>query len=81
MNSNERQQYITEVVKAVYGKEPEEARVPTMEWGLIADWMDRDVPLRVVLQGIENMEKVGSIRHARPAIEQEIDRWHQAIPH
>ena len=78
MTSGDRQQYIAEVVRAVYG-EPEEARVPPFEWGVIQSWMDREVPLRTILQTIEQMPKHPSIRYVKEAVELEEDRRRRAL--
>jgi len=80
MTVAERAHYIAAVVHAIHGKTPEAARISSADFDIVAKWMDRDIPLRVVLQGIEDMDKPASIRHARPAIEQEIERWHRAVP-
>ncbi len=79
MTSAERQEYITEVIRAVYGKEPEEARVPPFDWGVIHSWIEKGVPLRTVLQAVCQMEKHPSIWYVRRAVEEEEFRRRRAL--
>ncbi len=71
MTADERQTYIREVIRAVYGQEPEEARVPTGEWGVIESWMSRGVPLRTVLHTVEQMSRHPNVMYVREAVEAE----------
>ena len=79
MTSEERQAYIRAVVIAIYNDEPESARVPTGEWGVIASWMDRGIPLATVLQTIEQMDKHPSVMYVRDAVEIEEERRLRAL--
>lgn len=80
MTAEERQIYIAAVVYAIHGKTPEQARISSADYGIIATWMDKEVPLRWVLQALEQMGKVSSVRHARPAVDAEIERVARAVP-
>ena len=79
MTGEERRAYISEVIKAVYGQEPEEARVSTFEWGVISSWIDKGLPLRTVLQTVGQMERHPSIRYVRRAVEEEEFRRRRAL--
>ncbi len=79
MTSTDRQEYIREVVRAVYGKEPEEARVSSFEFGVVCSWLDKGMPLRTVLQTVEQMERHPSIRYVRRAVEEEEFRRRRAL--
>ncbi len=74
MNLNERTEYIRVVVQAVYGKEPEDVRMPSMDWGIIASWMDKGVPLATVLQVVGEIERHPSVTYIRRAVEEEEER-------
>lgn len=45
------------------------------EWDALAKLMDREVPLRVVLRGIEDAKVVKSLLYVLPAIETAINQW------
>ncbi len=79
MTSTDRQEYIREVVKAVYGKEPEEARVSSFEFGIVCQWLEKKIPLATVLQTVEHMERHPSIRYVRRAVEEEEFRRRRAL--
>ncbi len=80
MTSEQRQEYITAVIKVVYGvQEPDEARVVPFEWGVIDAWYARGIPLATVLQTVDQMEKHPSIRYIREAVELEEVRRLRAL--
>ena len=79
MTSAERQEFFAEVIRAVYGKEPEEARVTNFDWGVVDTWIQKDIPLATVLQTVEQMEKHPSIRYVRRAVEDEEFRRRRAL--
>ena len=86
MPRSDRCEYIRECVRAVYGKEPEEARVPPYEWGLIDQWMRREIPLATVLQSVEQVCGPGasrprklSIRYLHPVVLEEEERRRRAL--
>lgn len=81
MTAEERQTYIAAVVYAIHGTTPEQARISSADFDIIATWMDKEIPLRWVLQALEQMGKVSSVRHARPAVLQEIERCQRALGH
>jgi hypothetical protein len=45
------------------------------EFDYLAKLMDREVPLRVVLRGLEDMRVVKGLLYARPGIEEAIRQW------
>jgi hypothetical protein len=92
MNSEQRRQYVREVCLALVGKEPEDYRMSVAEFGVIQGWMDRNIPLAVVLQTIEQqtkqraatgfskMEKVHNpVLYIKSAVEEEMKRRDKAI--
>ena len=79
MTSEERGAYIRSVIVAVYDKQPEEARIPPYEWGIVNSWMEKGVPLATVLQTVDQMEKHPSIRYVRQAVEDEEFRRRRAL--
>jgi hypothetical protein len=44
------------------------------EFGVLQHWMDKGVPLRVVLQAMGEMDKHPSILYIKPAVEKELER-------
>ena len=79
MTSEDRQEYIREVIRAVYNQEPEEAKVPPYEWGIVNCWMQEGIPLATVLQTVEQMDRHPSISYIRRAVEVEEERRLRAI--
>lgn len=83
MTSEERVAYARAVIKAVYGVDAEEARVSQREWEVLSSWMDKETPLRTVLQVVENMQERGqgvkSLRYLRPIVEEEEKRRKHAV--
>ena len=71
MTSADRQEFIRETIRAVYNQEPEEAKVPPYEWGIINAWMQEGLPLATVLQAVGQMEKHPTIRYVRQAVHDE----------
>ncbi len=74
MTLDQRAEYIREVILAVYGKEPEVAPVSNADWSIIDNWMSKGIPLAIVLQAVEQMEKHPSVRYIQRAVEEEQDR-------
>lgn len=76
MTSAERAEYAREVIRAVYGAEPEDLMLSNAEVTEVMDWTHRDepIPLRIVLQAISEMETHPSIRYVRTAVEREWER-------
>lgn len=93
-NQEQRQQYIREVIFALSGQTPEEYRMSSAEFDVLAKWMDANIPLRVVLQAIEQVVERqrsaqwadptlklsrNAVAYIKPAVEQEIRRWQRAL--
>jgi hypothetical protein len=74
VNQEERRTYVREVVHALVGLEPEDYRMSVAEFGVLQHWMDKGVPLRVVLQAMGEMDKHPSILYIKPAVEKELER-------
>jgi hypothetical protein len=85
MNGEQRREYVREVTLALVGKEPEDYRMSVAEFGVLQHWMDKEVPLRVVLQAIEQVKsRAGrpsrlTVLYIKPAVEEEIERWQRAL--
>ena len=79
MNSEERRCYVREVCLALVGKEPEDYRMSVAEFGVLQQWMDKNIPLAVVLQTIEEMPKHPSVLYIRDAVNKEMRRRDRAI--
>ena len=79
MTSEERRQYVREVCLALVGKEPEDYRMSVAEFGVLQNWMDSGLPLRVVLQTIEQMPKHPSVLYVKSAVEAEMRRRDRAL--
>jgi hypothetical protein len=66
------------VIKAVYGCDPEEARISHRNWEVVSSWMDKEIPLRMILQTVEDMKQAGrpvhSLRYIKPIVEKEVER-------
>lgn len=54
MTPEERQGYAREAWRAFQGRRAGRNHMSPAEWHVVAGWMDREVPLRVVLRGIED---------------------------
>jgi len=85
MTPEEKQQYTHEVVLALSGKEPADTWLSNADITTIGDWIRQDIPLRVVLQAIEqvkvrrNFDNVKNpILYLRPAVEEEWNRVRRA---
>jgi hypothetical protein len=78
MNSEERTRYAREVLEAVYSCDPEDAPVTTADFWEVQKWMDRDIPLAVILQAVEDLPKHPSVRYVKPAVEAEWERVQRA---
>ena len=48
------------------------------EWAFLCWLMDADIPLAIVLRGIEDTREVKSLLYAKPAIESAVTRWRKA---
>jgi hypothetical protein len=79
MNGEQRRRYVREVVRAMVGLEPEDYRMSVAEFGVLQNWMDKGVPLRVVLQAMTEMDKHPSILYIKPAVEKELERIGRAL--
>ena len=79
MTPADRQTYAAEVIRAVYGCDPEEARVSHAEFWEVQKWMDQEIPLRVVLQAMSELPKRPSIRYCAPAVLTEWSRSRHAL--
>jgi hypothetical protein len=79
VNSEERRHYVREVCLALVGKEPEDYRMSVAEFGVLQGWMDKNIPLAVVLQTIEQMPKHPSVLYVKSAVEEEMKRRDRAI--
>jgi hypothetical protein len=79
MNSQQRREYILQVIWALVGKTPEEYRMNNAEFGVLETWMDKKIPLAVVLQTIEQMPKHPSVLYIKSAVEEEMKRRDRAI--
>lgn len=72
-----RERYTAAVVKAVYHCEPVDAgpRCPPAEWGVIASWFDKGIPLAVVIEATEQVSgRPPSIMYIRDIVERENER-------
>jgi hypothetical protein len=50
------------------------------DWHILAGYMDRSVPLRILLRGIQDTGKrVPRLRYYERPIEAAIDRWQKAL--
>jgi hypothetical protein len=78
MDGEQRRQYVREVVRAMVGMEPEDYRMSVAEFGVLQGWMDKGVPLRVVLQAMGEMDRHPSILYIKPAVERELERMTRA---
>jgi hypothetical protein len=75
MTRDERHAYFRAIIESIHGKPPEDAHeVTSADFGILQEWADREIPLAWILQAIEEMGNARSVRHARPAVEQEIER-------
>jgi len=79
MTSEDRRVYIGEIIRAVYGKEPEESRISNYEYGVIVSWLEKDIPLATILQTVEQMDKHPNVRYIRQAVEIEEERRRRAV--
>lgn len=84
LNTEQRRQYVREVCLALVGKEPEEYRMSVAEFGVLQNWMDKNIPLAVVLQTIEQMKTQNlppsvTVLYIKPAVEEEMKRRDRAL--
>ena len=79
MNGQQRREYILQVIWALVGKTPEDHRMSVAEFGVLQTWMDKGIPLAVVLQTIEQMDKHPSVLYIKNAVEEESRRRDRAI--
>ena len=53
------------------------------EWFLITKWMDAEIPLRIVLRGIQDVRgKIGprtQLTYVASSVDEAFQRWHRAI--
>jgi hypothetical protein len=64
-------------------------RGPVAEFGVLQHWMDKEIPLRVVLQAIEQVVRrlerqkkdrtFLNVCYIKPAVETEYVRWRRAL--
>ena len=59
---------------------PSTRMMSSAEWALLASWMDRGIPLRVVLRGIKDCGgKPGTLLGVRAAVEEAYVQWRKAM--
>jgi len=81
MNGEERRAYYDAILRSVYQCDPEMSRASSADISILRGWADREIPLAWILTAVDEMGgRVSSVRHARPAVEQEIERCHRAMP-
>ena len=85
MTSDQRQSYARQVWQAFKEYAKPSARLTLdlatpAEWWLITTWLDRDIPLRVILRAFEDTKGQGTtLRYYRSSVEQAYKHWLEAV--
>ena len=78
MTPADRQTYAAEVIRAVYGRDPEDLMLSNAEVTEVHKWARQEIPLRVVLQAIGELKTHPTIRYCAPAVLTEWSRVRDA---
>ena len=78
MTSEQRERYAHEIIKVLEARKAG-YMMSCAEWHILAGWMDREIPLAIVLLGISQCNPPKSLLYVRPAVEEAIDHWERAL--